>query len=160
MSPPDDGTIALPPPGRSWFRQGDLNSVISSTRLGDHTSVSAEVPSTAPPMPSDVATSIRSGLPELGSAVTRTPDLSFGTDSRMTTEASTHSGSSIERLAPGEGAELERRGPDLLEALVDVVERLAVEQGQVEPGAVEVVEILDVGVAAHEAARSSGPRRS
>src|SRR5262249_52788668 len=73
----------------------DLNSEISSTPCGDQSRVSAEVPSTAPPTPSDVATSMRPGSLELGSAVTSTPDLSFGTDSRMTTEESTHNGSSM-----------------------------------------------------------------
>ncbi len=53
------------------------------------------MPSTAPPTPSDVATIILPGSPWLRSAVTSTPDLSDGTDSRMTTDDSTQSGSSI-----------------------------------------------------------------
>src|SRR5215470_2781725 len=95
VSLPEAGTMALPPPGCSWLRHGDLNSEISSTRCGDHSTVSADVPSTAPPTPSEVATNMRPGRPELGSPVTRTPDLSDGTDSRMTTDDSTQSGSSM-----------------------------------------------------------------
>src|SRR5262245_48685071 len=95
VSLPLDGTMAAPPPGRSWFFHGDLNSVTSSTFSGDQSSVSAEVPSTAPPTPSEVATVILPVSPELTSAVTSTPDLSLATDSRITTEDSTQIGSSM-----------------------------------------------------------------
>ena len=57
-----------------------------------------------------------------------------------------------DRLAPRERAVSERRGPDFLQAVVDVVERLHVEDGEVQPRAVEILEVLDVRVAAHEAA--------
>src|SRR5207245_3875277 len=60
-----------------------------------------------------------------------------------------------ERLAPRERAELQGRGPDLLQSLVNVIERLAVEHREVEPRAVEVVEIFDIGVATDEAADAS-----
>src|SRR5262245_44237356 len=92
---PLDGTMVLPPVGRSRFFQGDLNMVTSSVRSGAQSSVSADVPSTAPLGPSDVATVISFWSPELTSAVTSTPDLSFATDSRMTTDDSTQIGSSI-----------------------------------------------------------------
>ena len=69
--------------------------VTSSTPEGDQTTVSAGVPSTAPPTPSDVATSIFVWSCPSRSAVTRTPDFFVGTLSRITTEGSTHSGSSI-----------------------------------------------------------------
>ena len=95
VSLPVDGTIALPPPGSSWFFHGDLKRVTSSTPCGDHSRVSAEVPSTAPPTPSEVATVIFTVSPALTSAVTSTPDLSLGTDSRMTTEDRTQIGSSM-----------------------------------------------------------------
>src|SRR5262249_25713963 len=95
VSFPLEGTVVLPPLGSNWFFQGDLNSVTSSTFCGDHSSVSADVPSTAPPTPSDVATVILPRSPELTSVVTSTPDLSLGTASRMTTEESTQRGSSM-----------------------------------------------------------------
>src|SRR5262249_9523994 len=95
MSLPVDDTIALPPPSNNWFFQGDLKRVTSSTPRADHTRVSAEVPSTAPPTPSEVATVIFSGSPVLRSAVIKTPDLSLRTDSRITTEDRTQAGSSM-----------------------------------------------------------------
>src|SRR5262249_26523830 len=94
-SRPVDATIALDPPGCSMRRHGDLNDVIRSTRWGDQSNVSAGVPSTAPPTPSDVATSIFVRSPVSGSPVTSTPDFSDGTDSRITTDGSTQSGSSM-----------------------------------------------------------------
>ena len=86
------------------------------------------------------------------SAVTSTPDLSFGTDSRMTTDDSTHSGSSISVWRHEKERNSNGEAHTSFKPVVDVVERLAVEDRQVEAGAVEVVEILDVGVAADEAA--------
>ena len=73
----------------------DLKRLMSSVPPGDHKRVSAGVPSTAPPTPSEVAISILSGSPWKMSAVTSTPDFSERTDSMMTTEGRTHSGSSI-----------------------------------------------------------------
>ncbi len=151
---------ALPPPGCSWLRHGDLNSVTSSTPCGDHSSVSADVPSTAPPTPSEVATSILPGVAGVGvgghqhARLLRRHRLEDD-DRRQHPERIVD-----QRLAPRERAELERRRPHLLQPVVDVVERLAVEDGQVEAGAVEVVEVLDVGVAAHEAADGLVRRRS
>src|SRR5262249_45551129 len=84
-----------PPLGVSWFFQGDLKRFTSSTCCGDHSRVSADVPSTAPPTPSEVATVIFPISPVLTSAVTSTPDLSLGTASRITTDESTQMGSSI-----------------------------------------------------------------
>ena len=90
-----DATSSLPPSALSRRRHGDLNIVRSSTPSGDQRSVSAGVPSTAPPTPSEVATSMRDSSPVWTSAVTSTPDFSLGTLSRMTTDGSTQSGSSI-----------------------------------------------------------------
>src|SRR5262249_46780903 len=95
VSRPLAGTIAEPPSGCSWFRHGDLNSDTNSTPWGDQMRVSAEVPSTAPPTPSEVATVMYAASPVLTSAVTKTPDLSFGTASRITTDDNTQRGSSI-----------------------------------------------------------------
>ena len=54
------------------------------------------------------------------------------------------------RLAPGPGARRVGRGPDLADALDDVVEADDVEQRQVQPGAGEAGQVLDVGVGADE----------
>ena len=82
---------------RSWVDTngdgiGDLNGVTSSTAVGDQSSVSVGVPSTAPPTPSDVATSIFVRSPVSVSPVTSTPDFCDDTDSRITIDGSTHSG--------------------------------------------------------------------
>src|SRR5262245_41273529 len=95
VSLPVDETMALPPPGSNWFFQGDLKRVTSSKPCGDHSRVSADVPSTAPPTPSEVATVIFPCSPVLTSAVIKTPDLSLGTDSRITTDDRTQIGSSM-----------------------------------------------------------------
>src|SRR5262249_40170054 len=92
---PVEATIELEPPGCSMRRHGDLKSVTTSTPSGDQRSVSAGVPSTAPPTPSEVATSIFFRSPVSGSPVTRPPAFSDGTDSRMTTDGSTQRGASM-----------------------------------------------------------------